>query len=51
MDHNVMTVAERERLAYVSGDTTLAQTLAAIDDAAAELEEAHERITELEDAQ
>lgn len=46
MDANVMTIAERERLAYLSGDT---QQAALLDDAQLALEVADDRIAELEE--
>ena len=50
MNHNVMTIAERERLAYLSGDTELAATLAELEDTQEALENAETALEEKESA-
>lgn len=48
--HNVMTLAERERLAYINGDTQQAAVLAAADDAQLQLEVAEEKLAEIRES-
>lgn len=44
-----MTLEERERAAYIAGDTALAEVLAKADDLAAENESLQDEICDLED--
>ena len=49
MEFSTLTLQERERLAYIAGETKLAKMLAEHDDMEHELDEAHGEIQKLSD--
>ena len=51
MEFSTLTLQERERLAYIAGETKLAKMLAEHDDMQYELEETQRELHELEDMQ